>query len=688
MAASSSSSSLSSWEAGFMSRRRPATTSRTTRATAPTSSARRVVLTPRCTATVGAPQTASDTTSTSTSTSSSLSVVAVARSLSPSPPPLLSTDVLATPVTLPEEFYLEPGDVSAVLPPDPEDGADAAVGIDPTRTAMGYVRRVLTSKVYDVAIESPLEHAPRISDRSGCQVYLKREDLQSVFSFKLRGAYNKMANLTPAQLASGVICSSAGNHAQGVALAARELGCSAVIAMPITTPMIKVKAVERLGATVVLVGEAYDETQAYAKARALEDGRVFIPPFDDPDVIAGQGTVGMEILRQHPGDLHAIFVPVGGGGLIAGIAAYVKEIRPEIKVIGVEPVEANAMAQSLALGHRIRLARVGGFADGVAVKMVGEETFRMCRSLVDGVVLVGNDAICAAIKDVFEEKRSILEPAGALALAGAKAYIKKHNLSGGNVVAVTSGANMNFDRLRLVSELADVGERKEAVLATTIAETPGAFKDFVGLLGNVSITEFKYRYSHDSKAFIMYRGPLRSAVRAQFAGWPSFGSCRSPAVATASLPPHATALIATAAPSVGTRSDVCSVGVPSEDELAALKHRLAQAGLETLDMSDNDLAKIHLRHLVGRNSTMANESLWRFEFPERPGALHQFLEAFSPRWNISLFHYRNQGEGTGNVLVGLQVPVDEEDAFHGAAQRLGYEYVDENNNEALKMFLR
>lgn len=502
-------------------------------------------------------------------------------------------------------------------------------------TAVSYLTRILTAKVYDVAIESPLEPAKKLSERLGVQMLLKREDMQPVFSFKLRGAYNMMAKLPRAQLERGVICSSAGNHAQGVALAARKLGCDAVIAMPVTTPDIKWKSVKRLGATVVLVGESYDETQAYAKQRAVEEGRVFVPPFDEPEVIAGQGTIGMEIVRQHPGALHAVFVPVGGGGLIAGIAAYMKQVRPEVKIIGVEPADANAMALSLHHGKRIVLEQVGGFADGVAVKMVGEETFRLSRNLIDGVVLVSRDSICAAIKDMFEETRSILEPAGALALAGAKAYCQYYNIKDEAVVAISSGANMNFDRLRVVTELADVGARKEAVLATFMPEEPGSFKKFQQMVGPISITEFKYRYTSNQEALVLY-----------------------------------------------------SVGLHQEEELSALKERVEGAGMRTVDLTDNDLAKDHLRHLMGGRAHVEHELLYRFVFPERQGALMKFLDAFSPCWNISLFHYRSQGEMGANVLVALQIAEEDEKEFVDRANALGYEFQDERNNTAFQLILR
>ncbi|MCO5592374.1 hypothetical protein L7F22_046376 [Adiantum nelumboides] len=502
--------------------------------------------------------------------------------------------------------------------------------------AISYLTRILSSKVYDVAIESPLEIAAKLSERIGVNIILKREDLQPVFSFKLRGAYNMMARLSKEKLAQGVICSSAGNHAQGVALAAQKLGCKAVIAMPVTTPEIKWRSVERLGANVILFGDSYDETQAYAKQRAQEEGRVFVPPFDHPDVIAGQGTVGMEIVRQHPGPLHAVFVPVGGGGLIAGIAAYMKFVRPEVRIIGVEPVDANAMALSLHHGERVMLDHVGGFADGVAVKCVGEETFNLCSKLVDGIVLVNRDSICAAIKDVFEEKRSILEPAGALALAGAKAYCKHYGLKGETVMAITSGANMNFDRLRLVTELADVGARREAVIATSIPEQPGSFKFFIETVGHMNITEFKYRFdASKDKALVL-----------------------------------------------------CSVGLHKEEQLTAMKSRLEAAGLRVIDLTDNDLAKDHLRHLMGGRSVLGDELLYKFTFPERPGALLKFLDMFSPRWNITLFHYRSQGEMGANVLAGLQVCEEEEEEFVACAKALGYEFSDERINEAFQLIMR
>ncbi|KAF3320542.1 threonine dehydratase biosynthetic [Carex littledalei] len=502
---------------------------------------------------------------------------------------------------------------------------------------MEYLTSILSSKVYDVAAETPLELAPKLSARLGVNFYIKREDLQQVFSFKLRGAYNMMAKLPKEKLEKGVICSSAGNHAQGVALSARELNCDAVIVMPVTTPEIKWQSVERLGATVVLKGDSYDEAQAYAKLRGEQEGRTFIPPFDHPDVIAGQGTVGMEIIRQVNSDpIHAIFVPVGGGGLIAGIAAYVKRVRPEIKIIGVEPSDANAMALSLYHGQRVMLEHVGGFADGVAVKVVGEETFRLCRELIDGVVLVSRDAICASIKDMFEEKRSILEPAGALSLAGAEAYCKYYGIKGETVVAIASGANMNFDRLRLVTELADVGRKREAVLATILPEERGSFKKFAELVGPMNITEFKYRYDSRKKdALVLY-----------------------------------------------------SVGVYTDGGLTEMVDRLKTAQLDTFNLTDDDLAKGHLRYFMGGRSSVKDELLCHFIFPERPGALSKFLDALSPRWNISLFHYRAQGETGADVLVGIQVPKEEVHEFESRADSLGYEYTSEMKNKTYRLLLQ
>ncbi len=498
-----------------------------------------------------------------------------------------------------------------------------------------YLQKILTARVYDVAIESPLEVAPNLSARVGNTVLLKREDMQPVFSFKLRGAYNKMAGLSKAQLKRGVIAASAGNHAQGVALAAQRLGCKAVIVMPVTTPSIKVDAVAGRGAEVILTGDSYSDAYEHAKKLEKKRNLTFVHPYDDPDVIAGQGTIGMEILRQHPKPIHAIFVAVGGGGLISGIAAYVKSVRPDIRIIGVQPVDSDAMTRSLAAGKRIELAQVGLFADGVAVKKVGEETYRLAKLYVDEMVIVDTDAICAAIKDVFEDTRSILEPAGALSVAGAKAYAEKTGIHGETLVAIACGANTNFDRLRFVAERAEVGEHREAILAVTIPEKPGSFKRFCATLGARNITEFNYRIADPKEAHV-------------FVG----------------------------------------VQVRGTDETAKLVRTLGRHGLKTLDLSDNEMAKLHVRHLVGGHAALAdNELLYRFEFPERPGALMRFLDSMRTDWNISLFHYRNHGADSGRVLVGMQVPKKEMPAFRRFLAALGYPYVDESHNPAYRLFL-
>src|SRR5215831_15870328 len=498
-----------------------------------------------------------------------------------------------------------------------------------------YLQKILTAKVYDVAVESSLDLAPTLSRRIGNRVLLKREDQQPVFSFKLRGAYNKMAHLSPHERERGVVAASAGNHAQGVALAAQRLSCKATIVMPVTTPSIKIAAVEALGAIVVLHGDSYSD--AYARALKLQhsDGAIFVHPYDDPDVIAGQGTIAMEILRQHQGPIDAIFVAIGGGGLISGIAAYVKRVRPEIKVIGVQPVDADAMARSLAAGRRVKLEHVGLFADGVAVKQVGRETFRICRELVDEVVRVDTDAICAAIKDAFDDTRSILEPAGALAIAGVKTYVERHRVRDKTYVAIACGANMNFDRLRFVAERAELGEEREAIFAVTIPERPGSFREFCALLGKRSITEFNYRYA-DAKIAHIFVG----------------------------------------------------VEVANRHETAELLRAMHRRRIEAYDLSDNEMAKLHVRHLVGGHAPKAeHEILYRFEFPERPGALMQFLNSMSRGWNISLFHYRNHGADYGRVLVGMQVPPEDHAEFQNFLQRLGYRCVDESANPAYRMFL-
>jgi threonine dehydratase len=498
-----------------------------------------------------------------------------------------------------------------------------------------YLKRILTAQVYDVAIESPLEHISNLSGRIHNQVLLKREDLQQVFSFKLRGAYNKMIKLSPAIRKHGVIAASAGNHAQGVALAAKKLDCCATIVMPVTTPQIKIQAVMARGATVLLHGDSYNDAYDHAIEQAKQKNATFIHPYDDPDVIAGQGTIGMEILRQHTGAIHAIFVPVGGGGLISGIAAYVKRLYPKIKIIGVEPVDADAMYRSLQKGRRVKLARAGLFADGVAVRQVGKETFRLSRELVDEVILVNTDSICAAIKDVFEDTRTILEPSGALSVAGAKAYVEREKILHQTLIAIASGANMNFDRLRHISERAEIGEQREAVMSVTIPEKPGSFKKFCTMLGPKSITEFNYRYADPKEAHV-------------FVG----------------------------------------VSVRNRDEALKLIQDLKKNGLATEDLSNNEMAKLHIRHLVGGHAhEVKNEILYRFEFPDRPGALMSFLNNMSHNWNISLFHYRNHGADYGRVLVGMQVAPEEKADFKLFLDQLGYRYWNESNNPAYKLFL-
>ncbi|MEY3202403.1 MAG: threonine ammonia-lyase, biosynthetic [Pseudomonadota bacterium] len=498
-----------------------------------------------------------------------------------------------------------------------------------------YLEKILNAQVYDVAIESPLDFAPNLSARMHNRIYFKREDMQPVFSFKLRGAYNKMAHLSPQALKRGVIAASAGNHAQGVALAAQKLGCRAVIVMPTTTPQIKVDAVKSRGGEVVLAGDSFDEAYQHARALEVQDNLTFVHPYDDPDVIAGQGTIGMEILRQYTKPIHAVFVCVGGGGLIAGVAAYIKRLRPEIKVIGVEAVDAAAMDLSLQRGERVKLSQVGLFADGAAVKLVGEETFRLAQQYVDEMVLVDTDAICAAIKDVFEDTRSILEPAGALAVAGAKKYIAQHNLRDKTIVAIASGANMNFDRLRFVAERAEIGEQREAVLAVTLPEKPGAYRKFVQLIGSRNITEFNYRYKSDTEAHV-------------FVG----------------------------------------LSVKNRSEVGKLVASLVEKGYPTLDLTDDELAKLHVRHMVGGHAPgLKHEIIYRFTFPERPGALMNFLNSMSHGWNITLFHYRNHGADYGRVLVGMEVPPAELGAFEAFLQKLGYEYAEETANPAYRLFL-
>lgn len=500
-----------------------------------------------------------------------------------------------------------------------------------------YLKKILTARVYDVAQQTPLQRADKLSARLQNNVYLKREDLQPVFSFKLRGAYNKIYRLTREREISKVITASAGNHAQGVALAARELGIEALIVMPKTTPPIKIEAVKRLGAKAHLHGDTYDEACEYALQVAAQEGLPFIHPYDDPDVIAGQGTIAVEVLQQHQDELEAVFVPVGGGGLIAGMAAYIKAIRPEVKVVAVEPDDAACFAAAMEAGRRVKLKQVGLFADGVAVRQIGRETFRLAKDLVDDMVLVDTDEICAAIKDVFEDTRSIAEPAGALAVAGMKKYIAGSGLRDRSLVAMICGANMNFDRLRHVSERAELGEYGEVLMAVAVPERPGSFRAFCRALGKRSITEFNYRYADPERAHIFAGVKL------------TYGS--------------------------GERKD--------------LLERLSGKGFDVTDMSDNEMAKLHIRYMVGGHAPrLENERLLRLEFPERPGALLNFLESIGQDWNISLFHYRNHGAAYGRVLLGLQTPGDDMPKLQQSLRRLGYQHWDETRNPAYSFFLR
>ncbi|MGH6628048.1 MAG: threonine ammonia-lyase, biosynthetic [Burkholderiaceae bacterium] len=516
----------------------------------------------------------------------------------------------------------------------------------PTRSHQGlqpadYLKKILTARVYDVAVESALEPARNLSRRLHNKVLLKREDQQPVFSFKLRGAYNKMAQLTPEQLQKGVICASAGNHAQGVAMSAHKLGARAVVVMPTTTPQVKIDAVKALGGEVVLHGDSYSDAYEHATALEQQQGLSFVHPFDDPDVIAGQGTIAMEILRQHQGALNAVFVAIGGGGLVSGVANYIKAVRPEIKVIGVQMNDSDAMMQSVAAKKRVTLPDVGLFSDGTAVKLVGEETFRVARELVDDFITVDTDAVCAAIKDIFVDTRSIVEPAGALAVAAIKQYVARHKTRGETYAAILCGANMNFDRLRFVAERAEVGEEREALFAVTIPEERGSFKRFCEAIGNLpggprNVTEFNYRISDAARAHV-------------FVGLTTHGKGESGKIAA----------------------------------------NFSRHGFDALDLTHDDLAKEHIRHMVGGHSALAqDERLLRFVFPERPGALLKFLSHMRPGWNITLFHYRNQGADYGRILVGLQVPQADNPAFDKFLDTLGYPCVEETQNPVYRLFLQ
>jgi threonine dehydratase len=504
-----------------------------------------------------------------------------------------------------------------------------------------YLIKILNARVYDVATESALEPAKNLSRRLHNQVLLKREDQQPVHSFKLRGAYNKMAHLTPEQLQKGVICASAGNHAQGVALSASKLGTRAVIVMPTTTPQVKIDAVKGFGGEVVLFGDSYSDAYNHSLALQKKQGLSFVHPFDDPDVIAGQGTIAMEMLRQHQGPLDAVFVAIGGGGLISGVANYIKAVRPGVKVIGVQMNDSNAMMQSVAAKKRVTLPDVGLFSDGTAVKLVGEETFRVASNLVDEYMTVDTDAVCAAIKDIFVDTRSIVEPAGALAVAAIKQYVATHKCKGQTFAAILCGANMNFDRLRFVAERADVGEEKEALFAVTIPEERGSFKRFLELIGSLpggprNVTEFNYRMSDSDKAHV-------------FLGLSTHG----------------------------------------KGESSKITAKFNKQQFQAIDLTHDELAKEHIRHMVGGHSALSqDERLLRFEFPERPGALLKFLSLMRPGWNISLFHYRNQGADYGRILVGIQVPAKDDKAFDKFLETLGYPYAEETDNPVYRLFLR
>lgn len=498
------------------------------------------------------------------------------------------------------------------------------------------IERILTARVYDVAKNTPLELAPALSRRTNNQVFLKREDLQSVFSFKLRGAFNCMYQLPDAEKSRGVVAASAGNHAQGVALAGSRLGINTTIVMPKTTPEIKVQAVIAHGGNAVLQGDSYDEAYAYAMELVESKGLTFVHPFDNLDVIAGQGTIGMELLRQHPDPIDAIFIPVGGGGLIAGLASYIKYLSPKTRIIGIEHEEAPSMYEALKQGKRVTLDQVGVFADGAAVKLVGENTFAIAKNVIDEMLLVSTDETCAAIKDVFEDTRTMLEPAGALAIAGLKKYVNKYNIQDQHLIAISSGANINFDRLRHVTERSELGENREVLLAVTIPEKPGSFKTFCEAIGNRPITEFNYRYADSKDAQVFAGVKLTEGI----------------------------------------------------EEKERLLQSLTDANYPVLDLSDNELSKVHLRFMVGGHGQGAvNEVLYRFVFPERPGALLHFLTGLGDNWNISLFHYRNHGSDFGRVLVGIQVPPEERDEFCNFLDKLGYEWQEETDNPAYQLFL-
>lgn len=499
-----------------------------------------------------------------------------------------------------------------------------------------YLKRILNARIYDLAVETPLDAAPLISDRTRNQVLFKREDLQPVFSFKIRGAYNKLLQLSEQQRAGGVVAASAGNHAQGLALAAQHMGVNATIVMPRTTPSIKVDAVKRRGAKVVLIGDTYDEASSYARQLVEEKGMTYVPPYDDPDVIAGQGTVAMELLRQYSGPIDAVFIPVGGGGLCAGMAAYIKYVRPETKVYAVEPDDAACLKAAMDANRRVTLSHVGIFADGVAVAQIGKETYRVLKDTIDGVITASADEMCAAIKDIFEDTRSITEPAGALSLAGLKKYVAETGCEGKTLVSICSGANTNFDRLRYISERTEIGEQREAIFAVTIPEQAGSYRKFCSLLGKRSITEFNYRYADNRDAHIF----------------------------------------------VGLQI------TPGKNDRQEIVETLESKGYRVVDMTDNEVAKLHIRHMVGGHAPQAqDEIVYRFEFPERPGALLNFLNKLAGRWNISMFHYRNHGSANGRVLVGMQVPRKERKQLKQLLDDLAYPYSDETDNEAYQYFL-